>query len=61
MSKADEDRAQRRFADNMREASTRAKADAAASEARKKQAKKTSKRQESSSAGPSNQETPDSE
>ncbi|MGC2108690.1 MAG: hypothetical protein WA655_04190 [Candidatus Korobacteraceae bacterium] len=40
MSKADEDRARQRFADNMRETSARVKADAAASEARKKRVKK---------------------
>lgn len=40
MSKADEDRARQKFADNMREASARVKAEAAASEARKKRARK---------------------
>lgn len=40
MSKAEEDRAQQKFADNMREAAVRVKADAAASEARKKRANK---------------------
>jgi hypothetical protein len=40
MSKADEDRAREKFADNMREAAQRVKAEAAASEARKKSAKK---------------------
>jgi len=40
MSKADEDRAQQKFADNMRESAARAKADAAVSGARKKVAKK---------------------
>ena len=40
MSQTDEDRARQQLADNMKEASARVKADAAASEARKKHAKK---------------------
>jgi hypothetical protein len=40
MSKADEDRAREKFADKMREKSFRVKAEAAASEARKKSPKK---------------------
>jgi hypothetical protein len=44
MSKADEDRAREKFADNMREASARAKAEAIAGAASKKRSPKKKKR-----------------